>query len=151
MTDCGLEKALHFGSRRKVKIQSFTSHKRQRSTVWLTGRAETAVVFAIRNAINAFAFCTASMIFVWTTFWVATRTASAARPHSGSGLSGPLNNDALALQARGWVLQWSGPAGPRRYGPCGVGPREPAWARRAREPARARGARRGVAVLCSTV
>ena len=54
----------------------------------------------------------------------------------------------------GWVLQWSGPAGPRRYGPCGVGPREPAWARRAREPARARGARgarRGVAVLCSTV
>ena len=36
---------------------------------------------------------------------------------------------------RGWVLQWSGPAGPRRYGPCGGGPREPAWARRAREPA----------------
>ena len=36
---------------------------------------------------------------------------------------------------QGWVLQWSGPAGPRRYGPCGGGPREPACARRAREPA----------------
>ena len=48
---------------------------------------------------------------------------------------------------RGWVYQWSGPAGPRRYGPCGgarvepaepAGPRqygEPAGARRAREPA----------------
>ena len=40
-----------------------------------------------------------------------------------------------AVVAVGWVLQWSGPAGPRRYGPCGGGPREPAWARRAREPA----------------
>jgi len=41
------------------------------------------------------------MIFVIWTLWVTlgTRTALAARPHSGGlGLGGPLNNDALALQ-----------------------------------------------------
>ena len=74
---------------------------------------------------------------------------------AGRSMASPVTNSAEANERekkrhpkkRGWVLQWSGRVGPRRYGPCGVGPREPAWARRARG---ARGARYGV-VLCSTL
>ena len=42
----------------------------------------------------------------------------------------------------GWVYQWSGPAGPRRYGPCAgarVEPAEPAGPRQYGEPAGPRG------------
>ena len=68
----------------------------------------------------------------------ATRfTALLASSNSSTLLSCPnlISFPQLSLARPGWVLQWSGPAGPRRYGPCGGGPREPAWARRAREPA----------------
>ena len=50
------------------------------------------------------------MIFVIWTLWVTlgTRTALAARPHSGGlGLGGPLNNDALVLQARDFLHRFS--------------------------------------------
>ena len=46
-------------------------------------------------------------------------------------LRGVFKQKAARAEKAGWVLQWSGPAGPRRYGPCGGRPREPAWARRA--------------------